>query len=205
VRLRPDTYMEKIAVGPRAREAIDLTRSPTDNLQEIARAMGRLVTELTVVILDRDRHLELIREVREAGARVRLIEDGDVAGAVATCFEDSGVDVLMGVGGAPEGVISAAAIQSAEGGMMGRLRFRNDAERERARKMGITDLDRIYTAEELARGEVMFAATGVTTSDFLRGVRFFAKGAETHSVVMRSKTGTIRFVTAIHHFEKKDF
>jgi fructose-1,6-bisphosphatase II len=199
----PDTYMEKIAVGPRARGVIDLTVSPTENLKRIAKAMGRNVTELTAVILERERHTALIAEVRKAGARVRLIEDGDVAGAVSTCFEESGVDVLMGIGGAPEGVIAAAAIRSMEGDMQGRLHFRSDEERARAKKMGVSDLDRIYRAEDLAAGDVMFAATGVTTGDFLRGVRFFGSGCETHSVIMRSKTGTVRHVTATHRFDKK--
>jgi fructose-1,6-bisphosphatase II len=165
--------------------------------------MGRAVSELTVVILDRDRHKELIAEVRTAGARVRLIEDGDVAGGVATCFEESGVDVLMGIGGAPEGVITAAAVICVGGDMQGRLKPRNDDEIARAKRMGITDINRVYTAEELAKGEVMFAATGVTTGDFLRGVRFYAKGCETHSIVMRSKSGTVRYVTATHQLDKK--
>lgn len=199
----PDTNMEKLAVGPAARGAIDLSRSPTENLKAIAKAMGRSVSELTVVILDRDRHLELIKEVRLAGARVRLIEDGDVAAAVSTCFEASGVDVLMGIGGAPEGVISAAALRCVDGAFQGRLRFRNKEEETRALQMGIRDLGRIYTAEELAVGDVMFAATGVTSSDFLKGVRFFAHGCQTHSIVMRSKTGTVRHITATHRFDKK--
>lgn len=199
----PDTYMEKIAVGPRARGAIDLSKTPTENLKTIAKALERQISELTVSILDRERHQELIKEVRMAGARVQLIDDGDVAAAVATCFESSGVDVLMGQGGAPEGVISAAAMRSCDGDMQGRLRFRNDEEIARAKKMGVVDINRIYTAEELAKGEVMFAATGVTGGDFLKGVRFWAKGAETHSVVMRSKTGTVRFITATHRLDKK--
>jgi fructose-1,6-bisphosphatase II len=199
----PDTYMEKIACGPGARGAIDLAKSPTWNLKSVAEALGRAVAELTVVILDRERHHELIAEVRQAGARVRLIEDGDVAGAVSTCFESSGVDLLMGTGGAPEGVIAAAAIRCAEGDFQGRLKFRNAEERARAKKMGIDDEHRVYRADELAKGDVMFAATGVTSSDFLKGVRFFAQGAETHSIVMRSKTGTTRFVTATHRFDKK--
>jgi len=199
----PDTYMEKLAVGPGARGAIDLRRSATENLTSIAAALGRDLNDLTVVILDRPRHEVLIREVRACGARIRLIEDGDVAGGVATCFPDTGVDVLMGTGGAPEGVITAAAVKAVGGDMQGRLRPRNDEEIVRARKMGITDMNRIYTAEELAQGEVMFAATGVTTSEFLRGVRFFGGGAETWSVVMRSKTGTIRYVTAQHRFAGK--
>jgi fructose-1,6-bisphosphatase II len=199
----PDTYMEKICVGPLAAGSIDLTKSPTENLQRIAAEMGRTVRELTVVILDRPRHEELISEVRHAGARVKLIEDGDVAAAVATCFTESGVDVLMGTGGAPEGVISAAAIRCCDGDFQGRLRFRSPEEQARAAKMGITDPDRIYKADDLARGEVMFAATGVTTGDFLKGVRFFANGAETHSIVMRSKTGTVRHITASHRLDKK--
>jgi fructose-1,6-bisphosphatase II len=199
----PDTYMEKIAVGPAAHGAIDLRKSPTENLQAIAEKMKRYVSDLTVIILDRPRHEALIREVRAAGARVRLIEDGDVAGAISTCFEEAGVDVLMGTGGAPEGVIAAAAVKSVGGDMQGRLQPRNQNEVERAKKMGITDISRIYTAEELARGEVMFAATGVTSGDFLKGVRFFSGGAETSSVVMRSKTGTVRYVQAHHKYDKK--
>ena len=199
----PDTYMEKIAVGPVAKHAIDLTTSPTSNLGRIARAMRRSVSELTVCILDRERHAELIKEVRMAGARVRLIEDGDVAAALDTCFETTGVDVLMGTGGAPEGVIAAAAVRCVDGGMQGRLKFRNDEEIARAKKMGIVDPNRVYGAEELASGDVMFAATGVTGGEFLKGVRFFANGAETHSIVMRSKTGTVRFVEARHRLDKK--
>lgn len=199
----PDTYMEKLVVGPRARGAIDLMKSPTENLRSIAAKMNRNVADLTVTIMERPRHDELIREVRAAGARIRLIDDGDVAGAINTCFEETGVDVLMGVGGAPEGVISAAAIKSVGGDLQGRLRFRNDEERARAKKMGIADLDKVYTAEELARGEVMFAATGVTTGDFLKGVRFFGGGCETHSVVMRSKSGTVRYIQSRHRFDSK--
>ena len=199
----PDTYMEKIAVGPAARHAIDLSKPATDNLKAIAKAMSREVSELTVVILDRDRHLDLIKEVRAAGARVRLIDDGDVAAAVATCFDESGVDVLMGTGGAPEGVISAAAVRCVDGAFQGRLRFRSKEEEARATRMGVKDLHKIYTAEELAQGDVMFAATGVTTGDFLKGVRFFHHGCETHSIVMRSRTGTVRHITATHRFDKK--
>jgi fructose-1,6-bisphosphatase II len=156
-----------------------------------------------VVITERERHVELLKEVRATGARVRLIEDGDVAAASSTCFETSGVDVLLGTGGAPEGVIGAAGVRCVDGDFQGRLRFRNAQEEARARAMGITDPQKVYTAEELAKGEVMFAATGVTSSDFLRGVRFFASDCETHSAVMRSKKGTVRFVTATHHFDKK--
>jgi fructose-1,6-bisphosphatase II len=198
----PDTYMEKIAVGPAARGAIDLRRSATENLRRIADALGRYVEDLTVVILERPRHDKLVQEVREAGARIKFIGDGDVAGALDTCFPESGVDVLMGVGGAPEGVIAAAAIRCVGGDMHGRLVFRNDEERARARAYGVKDLEKVMTAEELAAGNVMFAATGVTTGDFLKGVRFTGEGARTHSVVMRSKTGTIRYIETIHHFTR---
>ncbi len=198
----PDTYMEKIAVGPQARGAIDLRRTPTENLRAVSDALGKYVEDLTVVILDRPRHEALVREVRAAGARIKLLPDGDVAGALNTCFPDTGVDVLMGIGGAPEGVIGAAAIRCVGGDMQGRLRFRNDGERERARAMGVADLDKVMTAEELAGGSVMFAATGVTNGDFLKGVRFTGDGARSHSVVMRSSTGTIRYIETIHHFTR---
>jgi fructose-1,6-bisphosphatase II len=198
----PDTYMEKIAVGPAARGAIDLRRSPTDNLRAIADALGKYVEDLTVVILERPRHEGLVREVRTAGARIKLIPDGDVAGALNTCFPDTGVDVLMGVGGAPEGVIGAAALRCVGGDMQGRLRYRNDGERERARGMGVADLDKVMTAEEMAGGSVMFAATGVTNGDFLKGVRFTGDGARSHSVVMRSSSGTVRYIETMHRFTR---
>jgi fructose-1,6-bisphosphatase II len=198
----PDCYMEKLAVGPGAKGAIDLRRSPTENLRRIADALGKYVEDLTVVILDRPRHDRLVKEVREAGARIKLIGDGDVAGALNTCFPDAGVDVLMGTGGAPEGVISAAAIRCVGGDMQARLVFRNDEERARARKYGVKDLEKVMTAEELAGGSVMFAATGVTNGDFLKGVRFTGDGARTHSVVMRSKTGTVRYIETFHHFTR---
>lgn len=198
----PDTYMEKIAVGPRARGAVDLRRTPTENLRRVADALGKYVEDLTVVILDRPRHAKLIREVREAGARIKLIGDGDVAGALNTCFPDTGVDVLMGTGGAPEGVIAAAALRCVGGDLQGRLAFRNDAERERARAYGLKDPDKVMGAEELAGGNVMFAATGVTHGDFLKGVRFTGDGARTHSVVMRSRTGTVRYIETEHHFTR---
>ena len=199
----PDTYMEKIAVGPKAVGTVELDRPPGENLRRVADALGKYVEDLTVVILDRPRHEKLVREVREAGARIKLIGDGDVAGALNTCFPLTGVDVLMGTGGAPEGVISAAALRCVGGDFQGRLAFRNDEERARARDMGVRDLDRIFDIEELAGGSVMFAATGVTSGDFLRGVRFTGKGALTHSVVMRSRTGTLRFIETEHRFEGK--
>lgn len=199
----PDTYMEKIAVGPKAKGSIDITATPTENLKNIAKALRIYVEDMTVVILDRPRHQKLIDEVRAAGARIKLIPDGDVSAAIATAKEDSGIDVLMGIGGAPEGVIAAAAMKCVGGDMQGILRPRNDEEVERAKKMGVSDINRVYGIEDLAAGEVMFAATGVTDGDFLRGVRFFSGGAETHSVVMRSKTRTIRYITATHHFDYK--
>ncbi len=199
----PDTYMEKIAVGPRARGAIDITALPARNLKSIANALRVYVEDLTVVVLNRPRHEQLIRDVRATGARIKLIPDGDVSAAIATCFETTGVDVLMGIGGAPEGVIAAAAIRCVGGDMQGRLVPRNTDEIERARRMGIKDIGKIYQLEELAGGNVMFAATGVTDGDFLKGVRFFSGGATTHSVVMRSPSRTIRYIQATHHFDYK--
>ena len=200
----PDTYMQKIAVGPKAKGAIDINFSPTENLHRIADAMNRYVEDLTVIILNRERHKELIEEVRKAGARIRLIQDGDVAGAIATAKEDSGIDVLMGTGGAPEGVLGAAALRCVGGDMQGRLAFRNEGEKERALKMGIKDLNKVYGIQELAAGDVIFVATGVTNGDYLNGVEFFHGGAKTHSVVMRSKTGTIRYIEANHYFNYKE-
>lgn len=199
----PDTYMEKIAVGSEARGVIDLTKSPTENLNRIAEAKKMRVKDLMVIILERDRHNKLIEEVRKAGARVRLIQDGDVSAALATCWPDRGVDVLMGIGGAPEGVLAAAALRCVGGDMQGRLVFRNEKEKERAKGMGIRELERIYRLEELAKGDVMFAATGVTNGDFLKGVRFSPGGAATHSMVMRSATGTVRYIRATHNFKVK--
>jgi fructose-1,6-bisphosphatase II len=199
----PDTYMEKIAVGPEARGVVDLSRPARENLRAVADALGKYVEDLTVVILDRPRHERLIREVREAGARIRLITDGDVSAAINTCLPDTGIDMLVGIGGAPEGVISAAALRCMGGDMQGKLRYRSDAERERARSMGIADVDQVFRIDELARGDVMFAATGVTNGDFLKGVRFTGDGARTHSVVMRSRTGTVRYIETEHHFQQK--
>ena len=199
----PDTYMEKIAVGPEAFGVVDLARPVTANLRAVADALGKYVEDLTVVILDRPRHERLIREVREAGARIRLIGDGDVSAAINTCLPDTGIDMLIGIGGAPEGVISAAALRCMGGDIQGRLRYRNDAERERARSMGIDDVEKIFRIDEMARGDVMFASTGVTNGDFLKGVRFTGDGARTHSVVMRSRTGTVRYIETEHHFLQK--
>ncbi len=199
----PDVYMEKIAVGPGARGAIDLSLSASENLKRVAEAKGCRIEDLTVTILDRPRHEALIREVRATGARIWLMGDGDVSAAIATCKEGSGVDVLMGSGGAPEGVIAAAALRCMGGDFAGRLIFRNDDERTRARRMGVSDLDRTYRIDELARGKVMFCATGVTQGALLNGVRYFRGGARTHSVVMRSETRTVRWIEAEHYFESK--
>lgn len=199
----PDTYMEKIAVGPDAKGAISLDQSATQNLREIAKAKKKHLEDLTVIILDRPRHADLIQEVRAAGCRIWLIGDGDVSAAIATCKPDSGVDVLLGIGGAPEGVIAAAALRCVGGDFQGRLKPRNQSEIDRARKMGISDINRAYKIDELASGHVLFCATGVTQGTFLDGVRFTGGGAETHSVVMRSESGTIRHIYAEHHFDRK--
>jgi fructose-1,6-bisphosphatase II len=199
----PDTYMDKIAVGPIARGIIDIRKSPTHNLNAIAEAKRVPVADLTAVILDRPRHAELIAEVRRTGARIRLITDGDVGGALATADPSTGIDVLLGIGGAPEGVLAAAALRCVGGDMQGVLKFRNDDEVARAARMGITDANRVHGIEDLARGDVMFAATGVTDGFLLRGVRYTGTGAETHSIVMRSRSGTVRFIRARHHFHHR--
>jgi len=198
----PDCYMNKIAVGPDAKGAIDLANTPTQNLKEIAKAKKCSVSDLTVIILDRPRHEELIKEVRMSGARIWLIGDGDVSAAIATTQPGSGVDVLLGSGGAPEGVIAAAALRCRGGDFLGKLIYKNDAEKERAKKMGVTDLNKIYGIHDLAKGNVMFCATGVTQGTFLNGIRYFPGGAYSHSVVMRSETGTIRYIQTEHHFTR---
>lgn len=198
----PDTYMDKIAVSEKARDAIDLNKSPTENLKNISDALRIRLENLTVVILDRERHQGLIKEVRDAGCRVQLIMDGDVSAAIATALPETGVDVLMGIGGAPEGVLAAAALRCVGGAMRARLKFRNETEEQRARKMGLKDLSTIFTERDLAQGEnVMFAATGVTTGDMLKGVVFTRRGAITHSIVMRSRSRTIRFLETEHTFD----
>lgn len=199
----PDTYMQKIACGPLGRGHVDLDAPATENIKKLAKALDKETSEVTVVILDRPRHEELIREVRETGARIHLIGDGDVSAAIATCWTDSGIDLLMGTGGAPEGVISAAALKCLDGEFQGRLKFRNDEEKKRALKMGVEDLDKAYQRDELAAGEVMFCATGVTDGPFLKGVRMLPHGhMHTYSMVMRSKTGTVRYIEAKHQPKK---
>ena len=200
----PDVYMDKIAVGAGLPEdLVDLDEEPAVNLKNLARAKGGEVSDLVVCILDRPRHADLIAKVRAAGARIMLISDGDVSGVIATSSPESGVDMYCGSGGAPEGVLAAAALRCIGGQMQARLLFRNDDERARARRIGVTDLERKYKLLDLAAGDVMFAATGVTSGTMLRGVRRFAGGAVTHSVVMRSKTGTVRYVEARHTFARK--
>lgn len=199
----PDTYMEKIAVGADATHVIDLDLDPEENLARIAEAKGYEIEDLTVVILERDRHKDLINRVRSTGARIKLILDGDVSAAMATALPGTGVDVLMGTGGAPEGVLAAAALRCLGGAIHGRLVPRNKEEAERAKRMGVEDLKKIFKTEDLAKGDnIMLAATGVTEGDMLKGVRYTATGAFTHSIVMRSKSGTIRFISTEHHFEK---
>jgi fructose-1,6-bisphosphatase II len=198
----PIVYMDKIAVGPEARGAIDLEVSPLVNLRSIARSKGKEIADLTVVVLDRPRHDKLISEIRRAGARIRLITDGDVAGSLMTAWPDSGVDVLMGVGGSPEGVISACALKAMGGEIQGRLVARNDAEAAKAREMGY-DLDRVLTMDDLVRSDnVFFAATGITDGELLDGVKYYGDGARTHSLVMRSKSGTVREIVARHRWDK---
>jgi fructose-1,6-bisphosphatase II / sedoheptulose-1,7-bisphosphatase len=200
----PDTYMDKIAVGGGLPDAVvDLDEAPKVNLRNLAKAKKIDVSDLVVCILDRPRHEELIAKVRDAGARIVLIGDGDVSGVIATSRSDSGVDLYWGIGGAPEGVLAAAALRCIGGQFQGRLVFRNDDERSRATRCGITDFDRKYTLHELAGGDVMFAATGVTDGNMLKGVRRFAGGATTQSMVMRSITGTVRIIDATHNFTRK--
>ena len=200
----PDTYMEKIAVGSEAKGQIDIDAPVEENIRRVAKALGKDIAEVTVVILNRPRHEQLIAKVRATGARIQLIGDGDVSAAVAAGVPDSGIDMLLGTGGAPEGVISAAAMKCLGGDFQGRLKFRNDNERARAKAMGVDNLDRSFLLEDLAKGSVMFCATGVTHGPLLKGVRFLpGKRAATHSIVMRSATGTVRQIEAEHTLVKK--
>ncbi|MGB0631808.1 MAG: class II fructose-bisphosphatase [Alphaproteobacteria bacterium] len=200
----PDVYMDKIAVGGGLPEGVvDIDNEPADNLANLAKAKGVDVEDIVACILDRPRHEELIKKVRDAGARIMLITDGDVSGVMATSEEASGVDIYLGSGGAPEGVLAAAALRCIGGQMQGRLIFRNDDERGRAERCGITDFDRKYDMLDLASGDVMFAATGVTNGTMLNGVRRFSGGAMTHSLVMRSKSGTVRHIDTKHNFNRK--
>ncbi|MGY9000203.1 MAG: class II fructose-bisphosphatase [Rhodospirillales bacterium] len=200
----PDTYMDKIAVGHSLPEGVvDLDETVENNLKNLAKAKGLEIGDLVACVLDRPRHEEIIVKCREAGARIMLIGDGDVSGVIATSTEAAGVDIYMGTGGAPEGVLAAAALRCIGGQMQGRLVFRNDDERGRASRLGITEFNRKYGLMELAGGETMFAATGVTMGTMLKGVRRFKGGATTHSLIMRSKSGTVRYIEAEHNFDRK--
>ena len=195
----PDTYMDKLVVGAPARGKVDLDRPVAENLKIIADSLNRDVDDLAVIVLDRPRHQKLIADIRAAGARIKLIEDGDVIGAISAVVAGTNAHALMGIGAAPEGVIAAAALRCVGAEMQGRLKFRNDAERQRAKKMGITDEDRVYRTEDLAPGEELrFIATGVTDGDLLKGVRFFNRGARTHSMVLDHKDGKLRFIDTTH-------
>jgi fructose-1,6-bisphosphatase II len=199
----PDTYLEKLCVGPVVAGKVDIRESPTENLGRIAEALGRRVRDITVVILERPRHDDLIAEVREAGARIKLISDGDLSAAISCAVSGTGVHAVMGIGGAPEGVITAAALRCLGGEIQARFRYRNDDERARGARMGHGDEDRVYRTEDLAPGEsLVFAATGVTTGDLLQGVRFFGGGARTHSLVMAYQTKQVRFVDTVHMFDR---
>lgn len=201
----PDMYMQKIAVGPRAAGKINIDAPVSENLKIVADSLDRNVQDLTVVILDRERHAGIIQEVRDAGARIKLITDGDVSPAINVGIEGTGIHMMLGIGGAPEGVVAAAALKCLGGDMQARLWPENDDEVARAKKMGIADIKKILTIDDLVHGEdVMFAATAITAGDLLRGVQYFGGGVRTHSIVMRSKRGTVRFVDAIHKLDSKN-
>jgi len=198
----PAVYMNKIAVGPEAKDVIDIEAPVRDNLMKIAKARGEDIDDVTVVVLDRPRHADLIADIRKCGARIRLIPDGDVAGALMTAFPDSGVDVLMGIGGTPEGVLAAAALTCLGGAIQGKLYARNEEELRLGQEMGY-DFDQVLTTADLVSSDnVFFAATGITNGDLLKGVDYFADGAVTDSIVMRGLTGTIRRINATHRLTK---
>lgn len=200
----PDMYMDKIAVGPKAVGKIDINASVKENLFAVAEALDRDVSDIVAIILDRPRHAQIIQEIRDAGARIKLITDGDVAAAINTAFDDTGVDILFGSGGAPEGVIAAVALKCLGGELQGRLLPQSDEEVERCKKMGITDINQVLTMEDLVKGDdCIFAATGVTDGELLRGVQFKGNVAKTQSIVMRAKSGTVRFISAEHRLERK--
>jgi fructose-1,6-bisphosphatase II len=198
----PFVYMDKIAVGPKAKGLIDIEAPLKENLNKIALSEDKAINDITVVVLQRPRHDELIQEIREIGARIRLIPDGDVAGALMTCLPESGIDVLLGVGGTPEGVLAACAIRAMGGELQGKLYVRNQEEKKLGLKMGYS-LDKVITMDDLvSSNDVFFAATGITDGELLGGVRYMGHGAETESLVIRGKTGTVRWINAKHNFEK---
>ena len=200
----PDTYLEKLCVGPVAAGHVDITRPPDENIERIAAALRRRTNDITVIILDRPRHAELVEAVRATGARIKLISDGDLSAAISCAVSGTGVHAVMGIGGAPEGVISAAALRCLGGEIQARFRFRNEDERARAAEMGHLDETRVFRTEDLAPGEnIVFSATGVTDGDLLHGVRFFGGGARTHSLVMAYQTKQVRFVDTVHMFDRE--
>jgi fructose-1,6-bisphosphatase II len=199
----PDTYLEKLCVGPVVAGKVDIRESPTENIGRIAEALGRRINDITIVILDRPRHEDLIAEVKEAGARIKLITDGDLSAAISCAVSGTGVHAVMGIGGAPEGVLTAAALRCLGGEIQARFRYRNPEEKARGAAMGHGDEDRVYTTEELASGEqLVFAATGVTQGDLLDGVRYFGGGARTHSLSMAYRTKQVRFIDTVHMFDR---
>lgn len=202
----PDTYMKKIAVGPKAKGKIDIEASLEQNIREVAKALNKDICDLTVIIQDRERHSEMIDEIRRVGARIKLFGEGDVATAIATGFEDTGIDMLVGIGGAPEGVIAAAALKCMGGDMQAKLNIRSEEELVRCRELGLSDEDinKVLTLDDLVKGdEVFFSATGISDGDLLKGVVYYGNNyAKTHSVAMRAKTGTIRFIEARHRLDK---
>ena len=199
----PDMYMEKICVGPRGAGAIDITKSLTENIQNVAAKMGRKVDEINLVMLDRERHYGLMKEARDLGARIMLISDGDVNPAMECCIEGSGVHMVVGTGGAPEGVLAAAALKCAGGDMQARLKPGNEEEIRRCQEMGVKDVNQVLTLDDLVRtDDVIFAATAITRGNLLNPIQYFPGGARTHTIVMRSKTGTVRFLDTIHRDEK---
>jgi len=200
----PDTYFEKLCVGPVSAGQVDLNLAPAENVRRIADSLRRKVTDITIVILDRPRHESLINEIRSTGARIKLISDGDLSAAISCAVSGTGVHAVMGIGGAPEGVITAAALRCLGGEIQARFRFRNDEERERASRMGHPEPDRVYRTEDLAPGEnLVFSATGVTEGDLLQGVRFFGGGARTHSLTMAYQTKQVRFIDTVHMFDRE--
>jgi fructose-1,6-bisphosphatase II len=200
----PDMYMEKIAAGPAAVGKINLNATVSENVRAVAQSLNKTVQDVTVVVLDRDRHRKIIEELRTMGARIKLITDGDVSPAVATCIPGSGIDMVLGIGGAPEGVLTAAALRCMGGEFQGRLWPLNKEEIQRAHKLGVKDLQKILTLDDLVKGnDVIFAASGVTDADFLKGVRYYGNSVSTHTVVMRGASGTVRFLEARHRMDKK--
>ncbi len=200
----PDTYMDKIAVGPESKGKINLDWDVSKNIEKVAKAKNLEVEDVNVILLNRSRHEKLIKEIRNVGARITIIDDGDVSGAIASCLPESDVDILLGIGAAPEGVLAASAIKCLGGEIQGRLKFRNEDEKERAKKMGIKKLNKKLSIDNMVKGKIsIFAATGVSSGPLLKGVDFTSFGAQTHSIVLRSKTGEQRFIKTNHHFTGK--